>query len=314
MIPYAGSGPYCYTHSLVMLIGPSAPAPAVVETLTGSPFGVQLMPDGLPFFDPYGWDPETGLDAAVDLLGLTCEHSAGGTPEEAAERLREACAHGPVLVGPVDMGLLLYRPGTPVVDGGDHYVVVLAVEDGTVLLHDPQGHPWATLPVAAFLDAWRAETIAYTDTPYGLRTGFVREREVAPDEALRRSLPRAVDWLAGRDDLPMPPGSLGGAAALEALAAQVRRGLDPGIRAMLGDFCIRVGARRLGDAAICLDALGLPDAAAVAVRQSRILGSLQLPLSTGDDPALADGLLRLAPTYEELRLVLAAAVGAERQA
>ncbi|MFD0386135.1 hypothetical protein ACFQ2B_38400 [Streptomyces stramineus] len=103
-------------------------------------------------------------------------------------------------------------------------MIVLNVEGDTVHLHDPHGHPYATLPVTAFTAAWRAESVAYSDAPYVLRSGFVREHEVTPAEALRSSLPGAVRWLAGRQDLPMPPGSLGGAAALDAFADQVSRG------------------------------------------------------------------------------------------
>ncbi|MFD7917556.1 hypothetical protein ACFV30_44015, partial [Streptomyces sp. NPDC059752] len=110
MLGYVGSGPYCYTNSLAMMLGEESPSTSVIETLTGSPFGAQLIGGSLPLFDPYGWHPETGLDAAIALLGWSCERSDGGTPAEALERLRTACSRGPVLVGPVDMGLLLYQP------------------------------------------------------------------------------------------------------------------------------------------------------------------------------------------------------------
>ncbi|MFK4070809.1 hypothetical protein [Streptomyces sp. NPDC029674] len=306
MTYYVGSGPYCYAHSLTMVLGDTAPPPAVVEVLTGSPFGFQLLGGGLPLFDPYGWDPEQGLDAVVSLLGVACERTAGGTAEEAGERLRAASARGPVLVGPVDMGLLLHQPGTPTNESGaDHYVVVLGVDDGTVLFHDPHGHPYATLPLPDFLAAWEAETVEYADAPYVLRTGFVRERRVAPEEALRRSLPDARRWLAGRDDRPVPPGTLGGAAGLAALAARADAGLDAETRGFMAHFAVRLGARRLADAAHCLESLGLSDAAALATEQSRLIGGLQHPLVTGDDHTLAEGLRRLAPSYERLRTALA---------
>ncbi|MFC4565179.1 hypothetical protein ACFO4E_25260 [Nocardiopsis mangrovi] len=306
MLAYTGSGPYCYTHSLRMVIGPDAPSPAVIETLTGSPFGAQLVAGVLPFFDPYGWDPEIGLDTAIDLLGWTCEHSAGGTADAALARLRAACARGPVLVGPVDMGLLLYRPGTPAPGEGDHYAVVLAFDGATVLLHDPHGHPYATLPAGAFADAWRADSVDYTDAPFVMRAAFARTRAVDPAAALRRSLPGAARWLAGRDDRPAPRATLGGAPALEALAAQVERGLDARVRDLLAAFGVRLGARRLGDAAHCLSLLGLERSAAEAAEQSRALGALQHPLVTGDDEALASGLRRAAPGYGRLRRALEA--------
>ncbi|MFJ2784147.1 MULTISPECIES: hypothetical protein [unclassified Streptomyces] len=308
MLDYLGSGPYCYTNSLAMVLGEDVPSTAVVETLTGSPFGAQLLGGSLPFFDPYGWHPEIGLDSAIELLGRSCERTDGGTPAEALERLRAACSRGPVLVGPVDMGLLLYQPGTPNADGGDHYVVVLAADRDEVELHDPHGHPYATLPTGAFLAAWEARSIAYVDAPFVLRTGFTRLRRVSPADALRQSLPGAVGWLAGRDDLPMPPGSLGGEAAVEALADLVAGGTPPGVRGLLTGFGVQVGARRLSDAGACLEELGLLDAAALARHQARLLGGLQYPLVQGDDRTAAERLRRLAPTYGRLRTVLEAAL------
>ncbi|MYS38731.1 hypothetical protein K388_01168 [Streptomyces sp. KhCrAH-43] len=309
MTHYIGSGPYCYANSLAMVLGEVAPPPAVIEVLTGSPFGFELLGGALPLFDPYGWDPDLGLDAALRLLGVRCERTSGGTAEEAEDRLRDRSARGPVLVGPVDMGLLLHQPGTPSTDGGDHFVVVVETDGGTVVFHDPHGHPYATLPVADFVAAWEARTVGYTDAPYVMRAGFVQERHVTPEEALRRSLPEARRWLAGDGDRPVPPGTLGGAEGLEALAARAEGGLDAGTRAFMAYFAVRVGARRLGDAAHCLESLGLSGAAAVAAGQSRLAGSLQHPLVTADDRAVAKLLRRLAPSYERLRTALASETG-----
>ncbi|MEU7185482.1 hypothetical protein [Streptomyces sp. NPDC045369] len=309
MLTYTGSGPYCYSNSLAMVLGPAAPSTAVIETLTGSPFGFELIGGTMPLFDPYGWHPELGLQAAVSALGLSYARGAGGTEDEALARLRAACAEGPVLAGPLEMGLLLYQHGSGTAIGADHYLVVLAVENDTVLLHDPHAHPYATLPAPAFAAAWRAETVAYTEDTYVMRSAFTRERAVDPADALWQSLPGAVRWLAGRDDLPVPPGTLGGAAAVEALADQVAKGaLSSETRALLGDFAVQVGAHRLNDAAACLASLGLSTPAALLAEQSRVLGSLQYPVVSGDDQALEAGLRQLAPTYERLRTALEEAV------
>ena len=305
MTHYTGSGPYCYANSLAMVLGEEAPTPGVIEVLTGSPFGFELIGGTLPLFDPYGWDPDMGLDAAIALLGYRCDKSVGGTPEEAEARLREAVASGPVLVGPVDMGLLLHQPGTPNGDGGDHFVAVLEVDDdGTVLFHDPHAHPYTTLPISDFLTAWEAKSVAYIDTPYVMRAGFTRQRTVTAEEALRQSLPDAARWLSGREDLPVPAGTLGAAAGLETLAAMADSGLDDRTRGFLAWFAIRVGARRLDDAARCLASLGLDEASAIAAGQARLVGALQFPLVRGEDRVVADGLRRLAPGYERLRIAL----------
>ncbi|WP_051806624.1 hypothetical protein [Streptomyces sp. NRRL F-2747] len=132
-----------------------------------------------------------------------------------------------------------------------------------------------------------------------MRTGFVRQRRVTPADALRKSLPAAERWLPGRDDLPMPPGSLGGPAAVATLADIVAHGMPPGTRTLLTAFGVRVGARRLNDAAMCLQELGLSHAASIAQGQERILGSLQYPLLHGDDQTAATRLRRLGPTHAQ---------------
>ncbi|MGX1774213.1 hypothetical protein ACWIGW_19020 [Nocardia brasiliensis] len=294
MHAYIGSVPYCYSNSLAMLLGAHAPSTAVIETLTGSPFGAQLEGGTVPFFDPVGWHPEIGLSAAIELLGWSCTRSAGGSASAALERLRDASTRGPVLVGPLDLGLLTYRPNAEAALGADHYVVVLAVARDTVLLHDPQGHPFATLPTAEFLESWRGERVTYSDTPFVLRSDFVREREVSAVEALESSMPQAIRWTAGASD------------AAVAIADLVTRGLlPPEIRGLLADFGIQVGSRRLIDAAASLTLLGRTVAAELAATQARLLGSLQYPLVAGDDSAVAAALRALAPGYDRLGAALA---------
>jgi hypothetical protein len=124
-----------------MMLEDVALDPSVIEVLTGSPFGMHLAGGTLPFFDPDGWDPNIGLDAATALLGWSCERTAGGDDNEAIERLCQATSVEPVLVGPVEMGLLLHQPGSGQAIGADHFVVAMAVEDATVCFHDPHGHP-----------------------------------------------------------------------------------------------------------------------------------------------------------------------------
>ncbi|MGH3157060.1 MAG: hypothetical protein ACRDNF_10845, partial [Streptosporangiaceae bacterium] len=117
---YIGNGPYCYANCLAMVMSDGTD-PGLVEVLTGSPFGMQMLGGQRAMFSPLGWDPGIGIDAALGLLGWTCERSQGGTEAEALERLDEAVAAGPVLVGPVEMGLLLHHPDATGPIGADHY-------------------------------------------------------------------------------------------------------------------------------------------------------------------------------------------------
>ncbi|HEY1179239.1 MAG TPA: hypothetical protein VGF17_24050 [Phytomonospora sp.] len=301
--PYIGSGPYCYSNSFAMLMGEHAPSTAVIETLTGGPFGMQLLAGKLPFFDPYGWDPSEGFDNVLTSLGWTSEVSSRGTADEALARLRAAVANGPVWVGPVEMGHLHHQPGMTGAIGADHYVVVLGVDDDTVLMHDPQGYPYATLPLADFMTAWAKESVAYGE-PYTLRTGFERVAEVGDLDALRAGLKTATSWLHLREDVVVPPGTLGNGEAAEALAAMWEAGPGDDLRGHLAHFAVRVGARRLDDAATCLARLDLGDASAIMREQARLVGALQYPVVRNDDAAVARGLRALAPTYDRLRAVL----------
>jgi hypothetical protein len=65
-------------------------------------------------------------------------------------------------------------------------------------------------------------------------------------------------------------------------------------------FAVRVGARRLADAAAWLARLGLEGPAAVAERQARFVGGLQHPLVRDDRESVVELLRRLVPTYVEL--------------
>ena len=302
-IPYVGSGPYCYANSFAMLLGDEAPSTAVIEVATGGPFGMQLIGGGPMFFDAYGWNPELGFDRALAALGFTSSESKGGDAGAALDRLRTAAAGGPVWVGPLEMGHLRHHPEMTGPIGADHFVVVLDVSADEVLVHDPHGFPYVTVPTDEFLTAWRAETVSYGE-PYTMRTGFRKVADVKDADAIRAVIPDAIGWLSMRGDLPMPPGSLGNGAAAQRVAEMVEAGARDGLREHLMYFAIRVGARRLSDTADCLYLAGYPQAAAIAAEQARLVGSMQRPIVTEDFPRAAAALRALAPTYDALRAAL----------
>jgi hypothetical protein len=304
-LPYTGSGHYCYANSLSMALGPDSPGTAVVEVLTGSPFGMQLCGGTTPFFDPAGWDGDIALDAACAALGWECVREAGGTPEAAAERLRAASPADPLLVGPVEMGLLTHVPGRGEAFGADHFLIALGVEGDLVRFHDPAGYPFAILPVDRFVAAWRTDTLLYGES-YTSRRGFVRVREVAAAEAVRAAAPAWVAWLRGEHGFPVAEGTLANAAAAERLAALVEAGLDDRMRDELLGFAVQVGARRLNDAGACLAAAGADEASAITARQARLVGGLQYDLAAGRTAEAAASLRELGPTYAALALALAA--------
>lgn len=302
-VPYVGNGPYCYANSFAMLLGTRSPSTAVIEVTSGGPFGMQLIGGKTVFFDAYGWTPELGCDRALTAIGWTADKTSGGTEPEALERLRAAVTQGPVWVGPLEMGYLRHQPEMTGPIGAGHFVVVLDLNADRVLIHDPQGFPYAEVPVDDFLTAWRADTLAYGD-PYTMRTGFEQMAQVTDADAIRSIIPAARDHLAQVTDHTMPPGSLGNADAAYQAADLVGAGAQNGLREDLIYFAVRVGARRLNDTATCLALAGYSDAATIAARQARLVGSLQHPLVTGNFPKAAAALRELAPTYQRLKAAL----------
>ena len=152
-------GPYCYANTLSMVVD-EAWRPGLVETLTGSPFGFQMV-GPIPLFDPAGWDPDSGLNQALTLLGWQSDRETFASAEEAFARLAVLCTYGAVFVGPLEMGLLLHQPGSDRPNCADDFVAVLDAGSDGVTMHDPQGHPYAWLPREAFMTAWGSDTIGY---------------------------------------------------------------------------------------------------------------------------------------------------------
>ncbi|MEW9806470.1 hypothetical protein ABUE31_10785 [Mesorhizobium sp. ZMM04-5] len=302
---YTGAGPYCYSNSLAMMLGREAPAIEVIEFATGSPFGMQLVGGVMPFFDPYGWTPEAGVEAALEAMGWESAVARGGDVQDALCRLRAALGDGPVWIGPVEMGWLRHQPGRNGPIGADHYLVVLGLEDDKVHMHDPEGHPFARLPLDDFLSAWGAETVDYGGS-YTMRSDFRRVRAVDEEEIIQASVSYAASLLSMECGRHLPDGTIGNEEAAEALARMIEAGCSEDLRGHLIHFGVRVGARRLADAAACLDRIGLAAASRIASDQAQLVGALQYSLVAGHDAEAAALLRELAPTYRQLLSCLAA--------
>lgn len=288
---YIGSGPYCYANTLCMSAG-AGWSPALVETLTGSAFGAQAF-GPVALFDPAGWDPDVGIDQALELLGWTAEREIFDDAETALARLGELCHEGPVFVGPLEMGLLCHQPGSDRPTGADHFVAVLSCDGAVVTMHDPQGHPYAQLPRGDFAAAWGSATLGYGQGRFPLRTGFRPVTPASADEALSALLPRAHRWADASSD-----GEERNAATLRALAARCRAGAGETTLSVLAAFSLRLGARRRVDAAAQLAAW--PEVAGVLDAQAWVLGRAQLPAVRGDGSALAAAFETMADLHADL--------------
>ena len=59
--------------------------------------------------------------------------------EEVKGKLETFLSNGPVVLGPLDMGHLIYNPNHTILYGVDHFVTVYALDSQYLYLHDPAG-------------------------------------------------------------------------------------------------------------------------------------------------------------------------------
>jgi hypothetical protein len=283
LIGYAGNGNYCYSNSLYMCLQAAdavyLPRPHEIECLTLMPFGSHYFEqDSRPQFFPdlFPLDPDQGLTMALRHLGWRCEKSSArpdDAPEQALARLRLALETGIVLLGPVDMGCLTYNPrarGAP--SGADHFVVCLALEEDRVLLHDPQGYPFATLGLPDLLQAWQAEQIGYAPGAFTMRWAFQQVESLSPAAVRDRTLNSLRQTLSSAHHTSH---HCGGSAALRRVADLLRAADPPGSLKELHHFALPLGARRSQDASGFLSEAKLPEAANALARKAELYGRSQ---------------------------------------
>ncbi|KAJ0423141.1 NlpC/p60-like transpeptidase-domain-containing protein [Aspergillus carlsbadensis] len=290
MLSYTGSGRYCYAHSLYMILQTlsadpdSIPASGFIECLTTMPFGklfIDLDTGPLSFFSNPYTDPDEGLRMAIETLGWECTEHRGGDAGSALLALRDALGDGaPVLAGPLNMGHLTYYPGHKELNGADHFVVVLGVDDehGMIQLHDPAGYPAVLIPKQDFIEAWRAEGVEYNEKPFVFRSHFHHVKDAPRAEMIERTLSILRDQI--KNDIMVVPDSVGGVSALQRTLEAVENGV-PTVVNELAPFTFPLAARRYLDARDFLLEAGLTDAAAVMEKQALLAGKAQYPAVQG---------------------------------
>ncbi|GHO59805.1 hypothetical protein [Ktedonobacter robiniae] len=205
-------------------------------------------------------------------MGWTCQVEYGGTEEVALGRLRAAAQHAPVLIGPLNMGYLTYNPTAPSLDGVDHFIVVLSVEEDRVVVHDPKGFPCTILPFEDLLKAWRAERNAYRTEPYTQRSAFRPVQPTSRQQMIERIVP---DIGAKLRQERWESGMYGGVTALRMLAHTLRSQAPTHLANHLLYYALPLAVRHKVDAQAFLREGHLSEAADLLEQQARLLGQAQ---------------------------------------
>ena len=303
--PYVGNSHYCFANATAMLLASIGEqvSPGMVEALSGVGLGATWSEGlGLIFFDAS--PPDVGISRALGLLGFEVTESASpdGGPAPVAE-LTRALADGPVVLGPVDMGLLLYRGTRGQASGVDHYVLAYAIDDSEVYLHDPDRFPHVSLRIAELVAAWRAEKIGYRRGAFRSWRAPRRVDRPSDDDLFERAL-RTFGEVYRRADEAAARGRMTGSPAIRRLSDLVRAGALPDpLAGHLRAFALQLGARRALDFAAFFDR-GAPDLAALKREQARLFGRAHTLLVRQDWPGTADALTGLAVVEDQIRALL----------
>ena len=169
-IPYIGNGAYCYANATAMFLSfiKENIAPSTIEVLSGVGLGAFLNKENNLFFSNVSNTPDKGISKALDILGFVYREKVKEKEGSAPIReLKKDLKKSPAILGPLNMGYLKYNPGHQRHKGVDHYVLVYALDNEKVELHDPVGFPCVFLPVHQLKLAWKAKDIFY-------RRGFYR--------------------------------------------------------------------------------------------------------------------------------------------
>lgn len=307
-VKYVGNGAYCYANSVTMalrVLGHEVD-PGYVECLTAFGVGAQLeeSPTGaLPFFDAAGAAPDRGVIQALQTLGYAFEHhysTVDADPEggRAFNMMAEWLQDGPVIVGPVDMGLLTYNPNHRYANGADHYVLVYGLDEVEVHLHDPAGFPYVSMKRAEFVKAWQAESITYRMGSYSMWGHLRRVAEPTADELFAATDQKIAQQYRWQQEHCKPDQA--GPGAFRALAERVLEEVPPALLGHLVHFALPVAARRC-DGFAAFYAPYDAQRAEIKRAQARCFGRSQVELMRGDHQALAARFRELADLEERFR-------------
>lgn len=191
--PYIGNGAYCYANSTSMLlasIGENIP-PGVIEPITGTGLSTTIEKSGFLFFNHPILDPDLGIIEALKILGFRADVKVNETEDTMPfGKLTKTLQKQPAILGPVDMGYLVYQPNHEYVHGSDHFVFAYAAKEDKIYLHDPAGFPHVYISQDDLKMSWKADKVWYRKGYYRYITNPERISSPTQDKIYSATLKR----------------------------------------------------------------------------------------------------------------------------
>ena len=298
MSMYFGDVSLCYTNALAMALDSYGfdARPEHLEALMVMGNGATIVEDDprhpIVFFD--NGMPDASISNCLRILGFAWEEFFVEEPvavlAEVRDRLARMLERGPVVAGPLDMGLLTYNPNFRELGGIDHFVCIVALDGTRVQLHDPAGFPCMSMDFEDFAKAWEARAISYKRGAFSMWGGFTRVREPSSEEIYREVSSIMRRRYEGGEQ-----------GVIRAYAEAIRRnGMSPQQKGIHQYFSFRLAAARSLYAARFL-ADHDPERAQIKERIASLFGQAHLHNLTEDNLALADTLGRIAELDNRFR-------------
>ncbi|MCL4382345.1 MAG: hypothetical protein M1575_01955 [Patescibacteria group bacterium] len=306
IIPYMGNCAYCYANSVSMLlasIGEQIP-PSTIEVLSGVGLGACLLKGTNLLF--FGWEiPDNGIDNALKLLGFSCKAEKIPKTEPAPlETLRKDLQKSPVVLGPLDMGYLVYNPLHRSLGGADHFIVSYSMDNNEIRIHDPAGFPCVSLSLDKLKVAWKAERVDYSKQYYRYWTAPKRI-DNPTEEDIYKSAVKMFQFLYNHSQQKSE--KEGWIISKEAIISFANRLKDRKATKdeieQLTCFVLALGAKRALDYANFFDSYDV-ELANLKIKQADLFGKAHSLAVRKDWNATVDTLQQLAEIEENFRLTL----------
>ena len=304
---YIGNGSYCYANSTAMALSATGKDydPGYIEALTTVGVGAISLGDPnqpMTFFS--ATLPNEGIGIALTNLGYECEHYR--QPKQSADsdmafaQLRQLLQHGPVIIGPTDMGYLLYHHNYKDLYGADHYVCVYAIDGDTVRIQDPQWYPYASLSIAEFTKAWQAIAIEYVSDSYQMWGNLRQVRQPSADEVYEATEAQIRSVVAQQQGDKEPWLVEVGPAAIQAIAEKVKDGVPDYLKGQLTYFLLPLGAKRCSDYANFYAPYDV-ERARLKNAQGQAFGDSYVAMMRSDYAAMAEALHHAADIEQQFQ-------------
>lgn len=253
-IPYIGNGAYCYANSTAMLLSYIGEEiqPLLIEVLSGCSMGASLYKEkNILYFDNPTLLPDLGITKVLDILGFTSKTKVFDNPEDfPIEELKKDLEVSPAILGPLDMGFLVYNPNHTRQKGADHFVLAYEIEGSYLHLHDPAGFPHVFISLDELRESWKADEL---DLPYNkgyYRYIFSPKRIVKPsiEEIYTKGISffRTI-YKQSETEVDKNKIEVGSRAILLYATYVQRNGLNAGEKAHFTHFALPLGAKRASD-------------------------------------------------------------------